>query len=261
MSKRFLRKVYAAAISLVMVASASLLLIVILRKGAGIPAIALFLLMASSSVLAFRAFWRKEDLLIDLERSREECELLRRDKMENVLRRCISVIQESNDGSPLVNHLLSMLGEYYDGERAYIFEVNRDRRTVSNTYEWCSEDVIPLIEENKNIRILHISGWFKALEKNGAFYVADGVTDDENQVAAVSLLAERGLSSLMAAPIVYKGEIIAFIGIDNPKAEIHDVELLANVSQFCSDAILSRNRGYEDNMVVDRISGNYIAIY
>ena len=36
-----------------------------------------------------------------------------------------------------MNSILENIGEYYEADRAYIFEMNDERTVCNNTYEWC----------------------------------------------------------------------------------------------------------------------------
>ena len=45
-----------------------------------------------------------------------------------------------------LNRILQDIGGYYEADRAYIFEMDRDRKVFNNTYEWCREGVSPEIE-------------------------------------------------------------------------------------------------------------------
>ena len=50
-----------------------------------------------------------------------------------------------------LNRILQDIGGYYEADRAYIFEMDRDRKVFNNTYEWCREGVSPEIENLQNI--------------------------------------------------------------------------------------------------------------
>ena len=52
-----------------------------------------------------------------------------------------------------MNDILRDIGRYYDADRAYIFEADRDRKTFSNTFEWCREGVDPEIGNLQNIPV------------------------------------------------------------------------------------------------------------
>lgn len=57
--------------------------------------------------------------------------------MERTLIQCIDTLNHENDVNKAINELLKIVGETYEGDRAYIFERCEADNTVSNTYEWC----------------------------------------------------------------------------------------------------------------------------
>ena len=70
-----------------------------------------------------------------------------------------------------MNSILENIGEYYEADRAYIFEMNDERTVCSNTYEWCREGVSSEIDNLQNISIDGLECWFEAFEY-GEFYIS-----------------------------------------------------------------------------------------
>ena len=64
-----------------------------------------------------------------------------------------------------LNRILQDIGGYYEADRAYIFEMDRDRKVFNNTYEWCREGVSPEIENLQNISADGLECWFEAFEE------------------------------------------------------------------------------------------------
>lgn len=67
----------------------------------------------------------------------EKREIKNKLNMEKTLIKCIDTLNHENDVNKAINELLKIVGETYDGDRAYIFERCEADNTVSNTYEWC----------------------------------------------------------------------------------------------------------------------------
>lgn len=68
-----------------------------------------------------------------------------------------------------VDHLLKLLGDNFQGDRCYIFELHSNE-TFSNTYEWCKEGIIPQKETLQNEPLYQIGPWLKEFEKKTADY-------------------------------------------------------------------------------------------
>ncbi len=61
----------------------------------------------------------------------------------------ISVQYEEID--EMVKSTLSLIGEFLEADRSYIFEFNDDRTLMDNTHEWCREGIEPQIDFLKGL--------------------------------------------------------------------------------------------------------------
>jgi len=136
-----------------------------------------------------------------------------------------NVIQRDGD-SALINHLVQTVGEYYRADRAYVFERDITGQYTVNTYEWCAKGVRPEIDNLQNIPIHVVDPWIDEFRKKGSFFIS---CDDEyakKEPMVYEVLEPQGITSLMAAPMIVNGDIIGFIGVDNPKENLeHELYL------------------------------------
>ena len=116
-----------------------------------------------------------------------------------------------------MNSILQDIGGYYDADRAYIFEAHVDRRVFNNTFEWCREGIVAEIDNLQNIPVDGMECWFEAFEKQGEFYISSLSEDYHPGSKTYEILEPQGIESLMAAPITVCGEVVGFLGVDNPK--------------------------------------------
>ena len=65
-----------------------------------------------------------------------------------------------------LKHILQDIGDYYDADRSYIFEMNGERTTLSNTYEWCREGIHAEIDNLQNISVDGLDCWIQKRSKS-----------------------------------------------------------------------------------------------
>ena len=148
-------------------------------------------------------------------------------------------LDKQKDGQT-ISRMLEELGEYYDGDRAYIFELNQDRTHASNTYEWCKEGVSPEIDNLQNIPLEGMECWFEEFEEKGEFFISS-LQDNYNPSSKTYQIPEpQGIESLMAAPIIVDGSVNGFLGVDNPKRYTTDLLLLSVVASTCYSEMTSK---------------------
>lgn len=141
-----------------------------------------------------------------------------------------------------INHILAELGNYYDADRSYIFELNEEGTHSSNTCEWCREGVSAEIDNLQNIPLEGLECWFEAFEEKGEFYITSLAEDYGPDSMTYQILEPQGIESLMAAPIVVDGVINGFLGVDNPRRNTEDLLLLSVVASTCYSEISTRRQ-------------------
>ena len=154
--------------------------------------------------------------------------------MENVLMKCLNMLVTAEDINAGVQSFLETMGRYYDANRAYVFEFDLEKQELSNTFEWCKAGVTAEIDKLQNLPLDCVDDWIKTFKSVGAFYISSLDADVDKDTEAYRLLEMQGIESLIATPLLKKGEIVGFIGVDDPTQKIHDVSLLRS----CADIMM-----------------------
>ncbi len=160
--------------------------------------------------------------------------------IDNILLRCIRTLTETEDLKQAIDKLLEILCRYHNGNRGYIFECSADDAFLNNTYEWCAEGVSAEIDNLQNIPKEVAADWFVNFSKYGSFYISNLKEDLDENSADYRILKAQGIKSLMAAPLVERGQIKGFIGIDDPREGIDNFSLLTSVTYFIINDIQKR---------------------
>ncbi len=151
---------------------------------------------------------------------------------EETLVRCVQTLALNNNVEKAADSLLEIVVDYYQAERAYIFELDYEKNLMSNTYEYCVDGAQSQKEHCSLVPITWISRWFDNFDKYGEmtiFSVEDEIDKETEEYKALSSLQ---IKSLLAAPLIDAGSIIGFIGVDNPAYNQNDTRLLSSVALF-----------------------------
>ena len=159
---------------------------------------------------------------------------------EQTLVKCVQTLAEYNDIEIAINKLLNIIAEFYKGERAYIFEIDHIQQIISNTYEWCTKGISTEINNLQNIPLCSIENWMREFKIKGGFYLTSVGKTVEKESLEYEILVNQGIESLVAAPLIENNEIVGFIGVDNPFANMNDLTLLKSVTFFVVDDIRKR---------------------
>lgn len=151
--------------------------------------------------------------ITDLEREKESSAFLAEANELNI--ECIKALG-CDDLDTALDTVLSMLGEFLQAKRTYLFSITGDRMT--NAHEWCAPGVASEIENVRDLPLLLIDQWTESFSRGDAVII--NAVDDlaacgrENERA---VLAAQGIGSLVAVPLKLDGTLIGYLGADDPR--------------------------------------------
>jgi PAS domain S-box-containing protein len=125
-------------------------------------------------------------------------------------------IDELDEG---IDNALQSLGTQAGGDRCYLFQIDAEHRTLSNTHEWCAEGVEPQIG---NLKDLTYEDFPWIIPKILRSEIIDISNLSQLPQEAKNILGEcvrEGIQSLLIVPITIKGTVRGFMGMDSVRAE------------------------------------------
>lgn len=153
-------------------------------------------------------------------------------RSEKMLVKCIETLAETENLQNALNNLLALIGEFYQGERAYIVEFYWDKKKMSNTYEWCGSGVTYEKNNLQNLDISIVKDWIEAFDEQGSFYISSLQNDVDMTSNQYRILEQQNIESLIATPLKRGSQIVGFIGVDNPSDNIGHLDLLSSITPF-----------------------------
>lgn len=203
----------------------------------------------------------------------EKTELKNNLDAQRMVMECVRLLYRKKSLEAAFPAVLEMLGTYLSAERTYVFEVSGN--TMSNTFEWCSEHTVAQIENLQELDLSLLGRWRTFFDRHECVIIED--IEDVKPVFPdeYATLKPQGIQTLVAAPLEYDGELLGYIGVDNPPPEKvrnispllqtlcyflmvslrreNDQQLMARLSYYDTlTGLYNRNRYTED---MERLSG------
>lgn len=163
---------------------------------------------------------------------------MQQDYQKKILDSCNSILLEEATPMQNINRLLTRLGEYYNSERAYIFELSEDEEYINNTYEWCKEDIPSLADTQQNVPYELAEPWFQKFEEVGDFYITNLEKEYAPSTKFYQILKPFNLHSIITTPLVIGGKMIGFVGVGNPEVLQNDFTIIRTISIYLSSELL-----------------------
>lgn len=142
------------------------------------------------------------------------------------------ILFAGRDISASISAILHMLLVYFKCNRAYIFEVDWDAGTFSNTHEETAQDVSKEIDNLQNLPIYLMDVWIKSFETQAFLHIPDVQALNAEGRADYQTLADQGIKELYATPFYFNDKLCGFLGVDDPAENKDDVAALQTLSYF-----------------------------
>lgn len=153
------------------------------------------------------------------------------------LNRCIHALTYHSEIDDAINDLLCLITEFFQGDRAYIFQIDYEQNTTSNLFEYAEERVTPEINNLQNVSLETIQYWLDRFKVDGTFYLKSLEDEVDKNSETYRLLKLQNITSLIAAPLIENEIITGFLGVDNPRRRYDNSSLLSSVVFFVSESM------------------------
>lgn len=156
---------------------------------------------------------------------------------------------------------LRMIGESLKVSRAYLFETDREKGTLSNTFEWTAPGITPQKENLQEIPESELTWWVDRLKNREVINYRD--IEDIPDEKTKEILRPQEIKSLLVLPVYVKGDYNGFIGFDdclkNREWSEADINLLQLPAMIISEYILRKK--FEEKILFlsyhDQLTGLY----
>lgn len=152
-----------------------------------------------------------------------------------VLNQCIAELTTEADINIAIHNLLAIINNYFSADRCYIFETDYEKNIIINTYEYVNGGVTAQKDKLQEVPIEAISQWMKIFKEEKPYYVSD--INNEKGTESYNILREQNINSLIAVPLKRDGDIIGFLGVDNPASHYNDATLLSSIQYFVTNSL------------------------
>lgn len=135
----------------------------------------------------------------------------------------LNILSECPDYRMAVDRVLSSLGDFYQADRAYLFEPSVECPGCwDNTFEWCAVDVLSQKESLQKIGPEVVSRWMEKFDRGESVIILNLAPLQEDYPQEWEVLDRQGIQRVIGVPVRDNGKTIAFIGVDNPRYCIQD---------------------------------------
>ncbi|MFZ4464860.1 MAG: PAS domain S-box protein, partial [Bacteroidales bacterium] len=115
---------------------------------------------------------------------------------------------------PALNMALCRIGQFLGADRAYIFELDTSKSTMSNTFEWCNEGIDAEIDNLQEIPCNVLPEWMNTLRRRENIIIQSVNDLPDSWKSEREILEPQGIQSLIVIPLLVDNNLIGFVGLD-----------------------------------------------
>ena len=165
-----------------------------------------------------RAKHKVHRLIKELEEGRRNYHLLKyRAESYRMLMRIshLFIHMKKEEFDDAITESLNVLGKFLDADRAFAYLFSKDHKTFSKTHGW-ARDGIPLEMESLQHLSMRDYSWFtdRILRRKQVQIPKISAIPQEGELMRNALLEEK-VQSMVAVPMISRGEVLGFIGLDS----------------------------------------------
>ena len=142
-------------------------------------------------------------------------------------------LRNVDDPKVIIQSVLQTALEFYDADRAYVLEVDRELNMASNTYECCAPGVTPVIDMLQQLPFEPYPRWNDAFTKLTPILIQNLDKLRCEYPDEYHHMKMQEITSLLAVPFSRK-IIEGFLGVDNPRRYGNDPNVLFMLSYAIS---------------------------
>ncbi|MDW7733469.1 MAG: PAS domain S-box protein [Methanolobus sp.] len=197
-------------------------------------------------------------------------------ELERVISYVSSVLVAPEDINIAIEKCLERTGILCGASRVYLFTLNDDSSTMSNTHEWCSESVDSQKENLQGLPNDMFPWWMQKLHLGEIIHVTDVSLMPPEAANEKEILEMQEISSLIVLPLYINRRMSGFVGMDNVintgEWSHDDIEILGTFANLVGSAIERKKQeealhrssvelrnAYEELKELDRMKNEMLA--
>ncbi|MEE0095264.1 MAG: sensor domain-containing diguanylate cyclase [Oscillospiraceae bacterium] len=167
--------------------------------------------------------------------ARTNAETQARLEIATTLNQCVAELSSGKEISDAIQKLLEVICRYFSADRTYIFQIDEQGDTLSNTFEFTEENVSIQKDNLQAVPLELISAWMAKFRQEQVYYIP--TLEQERGSDTYEMLAAQGVERLLAVPLMKERAVVGFLGVDNPTAHYDDPTLLSSIQFFISNSL------------------------
>lgn len=178
------------------------------------------------------------------ERKQAELQLFQKLEIEKLLSEISSDFIHTTDIDASIIESFAKLGAITQASRVYLFIIDAEEETMSNTHEWCAEGVSAEKDNLQNLPLTMFPWWMKKLYNKEIIDISDVSKMLPEAKAEQEILESQNIKSVLVLPVYAANNLKGFVGFDNVLSSRcwteKDTKFLSLLADILSNAVVRK---------------------
>lgn len=178
------------------------------------------------------------------ERKQAESQLYQKLEIEKLLSEISSEFIHSLDLDNSIIESFAKLAAKTHASRVYLFMLDTENETMSNTHEWCANGISAEKDNLQNLPLSIFPWWMQKLYNNEIIDIPDVSKMPPEAKAEQEILENQNINSLLVLPVYAENKLKGFVGFDNVLSGRYwsekDTKFLSLLADILSNAIVRK---------------------
>lgn len=154
---------------------------------------------------------------------------------EKAIEKCVDILKTC-DKAVAIREFIALMGQFYNTESSFIFDLNQETNTFSPVYFWKAEKDSPQISPDVDQNFKDdFSLWVTAVTMSGMVEVNASKNYPDSSFEK-KLLSQFQVKNLIISPVKNRiGKIMGFVGLSNHKVDNFDARLIQAITRFVEE--------------------------
>lgn len=179
------------------------------------------------------------------ERKQAELQLHQKLETEKLLSEISSDFIHTTDIDASIIESFAKLGAIAQASRIYLFMLDAEEGTMSNTHEWCAEGVTAEKDNLQNLPLSMFPWWMRKLYNKEVINIRDVSKMTPEAIAEQKILEIQNIKSVLVLPLFVENKLKGFVGFDNVLLSRfwteEDTKFLRLLADILSNAIVRKS--------------------
>lgn len=132
-------------------------------------------------------------------------------------------------------YALEQCGNFLNADRCTIFQLNDDANTLTNTHEWCRENIEAMSQSHRTISLENLYALKRIIQSKTHFYVEDIQNISENAKEEREMFSRRKTKTLLVIPLMKTDSIFGYFCFESVTKSVAINETLLGYLQVLAN--------------------------